>query len=260
MTGTLRRIGLSGWIVIAMIVGITLGWLDHDLWHDTRITPVAQPLATMFLRMIKSIVVPLVFGSLVVGIAGHGDDLKQVGRLALRSIVYFEIVTTIALFLGLGAVNLTKPGVGVDLASASAEAGKQFAGAHTTLTSVLEHTIPVSFFKEAVLRFCEGLSEVMFKFTGLVMFFAPIGIGAAFAVTIGENGLGVLGNLLQLVGTLYGALLLFVFCVLLPIALFFRIPVRSFWKWVKEPWLIAFSTASSEAALPLAMENLDKFG
>jgi proton glutamate symport protein len=290
MTGILRRIGLTGWIIIAMIVGITLGWLDHDLWHDTRITPIAQPLATMFLRMIKSIVVPLVFGSLVVGIAGHGDDLKQVGRLALRSIIYFEVVTTIALFLGLGAVNLTKPGVGVDLASASAEVGQQFAGAHTTLSGVLEHTIPVSFFKaaadnevlqvvffavlfgialaqvpagrgkEAVLRFCEGLSEVMFKFTGLVMFFAPIGIGAALAVTIGENGLGVLGNLLQLVGTLYGALLLFVFCVLLPIAILFRIPVRSFWKWVKEPWLIAFSTASSEAALPLAMENLDKFG
>jgi proton glutamate symport protein len=290
MTGILRRIGLTGWIIIAMIVGITLGWLDHDLWHDTRITPIAQPLATMFLRMIKSIVVPLVFGSLVVGIAGHGDDLKQVGRLALRSIIYFEVVTTIALFLGLGAVNLTKPGVGVDLASASAEVGQQFAGAHTTLSGVLEHTIPVSFFKaaadnevlqvvffavlfgialaqvpagrgkEAVLRFCEGLSEVMFKFTGLVMFFAPIGIGAALAVTIGGNGLGVLGNLLQLVGTLYGALLLFVFCVLLPIAILFRIPVRSFWKWVKEPWLIAFSTASSEAALPLAMENLDKFG
>jgi proton glutamate symport protein len=290
MTGTVRRIGLTGWIIIAMIVGITLGWLDHDIWRDARIAPLAQPLATMFLRMIKSIVVPLVFSSLVVGIAGHGDDLKQVGRLALRSIVYFELVTTVALFLGLAAVNLVQPGVGVDLATASAEMGQQFASTHTTLTSVLEHTVPTSFFKaaadnevlqivffavlfgialvqvpsgrgkEIVLRFCEGVSEVMFKFTALVMYFAPIGIGAALAVTIGENGLGVLGNLIKLVLTLYGALVVFVCCVLLPIAITFKVPVRLFWKWVKEPWLIAFSTASSEAALPLAMENLDKFG
>ncbi len=290
MNGFVRRIGLTGWIIIAMVVGITLGWLDHDLWQDTRITPVAQPLATLFLRMIKSIVVPLVFSSLVVGIAGHGDDLKQVGRLAFRSIVYFELVTTVALFIGLGAVNLVRPGVGVDLATASAEMGQQFASTHTTLTSVLEHTVPTSFFKaaadnevlqivffavlfgialaqvpsgrgkEVVLRFCEGLSAVMFKFTGLVMYFAPIGIGAALAVTIGENGLGVLGNLIKLVLTLYGALIVFVAGVLFPIALLFKVPVRLFWKWVKEPWLIAFSTASSEAALPLAMENLDKFG
>jgi proton glutamate symport protein len=290
MNGTVRRIGLTGWIIIAMVVGITLGWLDHDFWQDAKIAPVAQPLATMFLRMIKSIVVPLVFSSLVVGIAGHGDDLKQVGRLALRSILYFELVTTVALFLGLAAVNLVQPGVGVDLATASSEMGQQLASTHTTLTSVLEHTVPTSFFKaaadnevlqivffavlfgialvqvpsgrgkEIVLRFCEGLSEVMFKFTGLVMYFAPIGIGAALAVTIGENGLGVLGNLIKLVLTLYGALIVFVSCVLLPIALVFKVPVRLFWKWVKEPWLIAFSTASSEAALPLAMENLDKFG
>ncbi len=290
MNGFVRRIGLTGWIIIAMVVGITLGWLDHDMWQDTKITPVAQPLATLFLRMIKSIVVPLVFSSLVVGIAGHGDDLKQVGRLAFRSIVYFELVTTVALFIGLGAVNLVRPGVGVDLATASAEMGQQFASTHTTLTSVLEHTVPTSFFKaaadnevlqivffavlfgialaqvpsgrgkEVVLRFCEGLSAVMFKFTGLVMYFAPIGIGAALAVTIGENGLGVLGNLIKLVLTLYGALIVFVAGVLFPIALLFKVPVRLFWKWVKEPWLIAFSTASSEAALPLAMENLDKFG
>ena len=290
MNGSVRRIGLTGWIIIAMVVGITLGWLDHDIWLDTKITPVAQPLATLFLRMIKSIVVPLVFSSLVVGIAGHGDDLKQVGRLAFRSILYFELVTTVALFIGLGAVNLVRPGVGVDLAAASAEMGQQFASTHTTLTSVLEHTVPTSFFKaaadnevlqivffavlfgialaqvpsgrskEILLRFFEGVSEVMFKFTGLVMYFAPIGIGAALAVTIGENGLGVLGNLIKLVLTLYGALVVFVTCVLFPIALMFKVPVRLFWKWVKEPWLIAFSTASSEAALPLAMENLDKFG
>ncbi|HEU4570597.1 MAG TPA: dicarboxylate/amino acid:cation symporter [Gemmatimonadales bacterium] len=290
MIASLRRIGLTGWIIIAMIVGITLGWLDHDLWHDTTITPVAQPLATLFLRMIKSIVVPLVFSSLVVGIAGHGDDLKKVGRLALRSLVYFELVTTVALGIGLLAVNLARPGAGVDIQSASAELGQQFASTHTTLSGVLEHAVPQSFFeaaaknevlqivffavlfgialaqvpsgrgKEIVLRFCEGLAEVMFKFTALVMYFAPIGIGAALAVTIGANGLGVLGNLVKLVLTLYGALVVFVLLVLVPVAVLFKVPVRAFWKYVKEPWLIAFSTASSEAALPLAMENLDKFG
>lgn len=290
MFSLLRRISLTWWIIIAMAVGVTLGWLDHDLWQDTTITPVAQPLATLFLRMIKSIVVPLVFSSLVIGIAGHGDDLKKVGRLALRSLVYFELVTTVALGIGLLAVNLARPGEGVSLQSANAELGQQFASTHTTLAGVLEHTVPQSFFesasknevlqivffavlfgialaqvpsgrnKEVVLRFFEGIAEVMFKFTGLVMYFAPIGIGAALAVTIGANGLGVLGNLVKLVLTLYGALVAFVLLVLLPIAVTFKVPVRQFWKWVKEPWLIAFSTASSEAALPLAMENLEKFG
>ena len=290
MFSLLRRISLTWWIIIAMVVGIILGGLDHDLWQDTTITPMAQPLATLFLRMIKSIVVPLVFSSLVIGIAGHGDDLKKVGRLALRSLVYFELVTTVALAIGLLAVNLARPGEGVSLQSANAELGQQFASTHTTLSGVLEHTVPQSFFesaaknevlqivffavlfgialaqvpsgrnKEVVLRFFEGVAEVMFKFTGLVMYFAPIGIGAALAVTIATNGFGVLGNLVKLVLTLYGALVAFVLLVLLPIAVTFKVPVRQFWKWVKEPWLIAFSTASSEAALPLAMENLEKFG
>jgi proton glutamate symport protein len=290
MLNLLRRINLTGWIVIAMILGITLGWLDHEFWSETRIAPIMQPLATLFLRLIKSIVVPLVFASLVGGIAGHGDDLKKVGRLAIRSIVYFELVTTVALAIGLTAVNLVRPGVGVDISAATTDAGQQLANTHTTLSSVLEHTVPQSFFeaaaknevlqvvffavlfgialvqapsgrgKEIVLRFFEGIAEVMFKFTGLVMYFAPIGIGAALAVTVGESGLGVLSNLAKLVATLYGALVVFVLCVLLPIAIMARVPVRAFWKWVKEPWLIAFSTASSEAALPVAMEHLEKFG
>jgi len=290
MLNFLRRINLTGWIIVAMVIGIGLGMLDFYVWHDAVISPAAQPLANLFLRLIKSIVVPLVFSSLVVGIAGHGDDLKKVGRLAVRSLIYFELVTTVALAIGLTAVNLVKPGVGVDLTVATADAGEQLATTHTTFSSVLEHTVPQSFFKaaadnevlqivffavlfgialvqvpsgrgkEIVLRFFEGIAEVMFKFTGLVMYFAPIGIGAALAVTIGQHGLGVLGNLLQLVGTLYGALVVFVLVVLLPVALMFKVPVRLFWKWVKEPWLIAFSTASSEAALPLAMEHLEKFG
>ncbi len=285
-----RSLGLTGWIIIAMVVGVILGWMDHDLWHDATVTPIAQPLATLFLRMIKAIIAPLIFSSLVCGIAGHGDDLKKVGRLAIRSVIYFELVTTIALFIGLGAVHLVQPGVGVNIATATADAGQQLAQTKTTFAGLLEHTVPQSFFeaaaknevlqivffavlfgialvqvpsgrnKEVVLRFFDGIAEVMFKFTGLVMYFAPIGIGAALAVTIGQNGLGVLGNLAKLVLTLYGALIVFVLLVLLPIAVFAKVPIRAFWKWVKEPWLIAFSTASSEAALPVAMENLDKFG
>jgi len=290
MIGYLRRISLTWWIIISMVVGVVLGYLDHSVWLDFDLAPFVQPLSSIFLRMIKSIVVPLVFSSLVVGIAGHGDDLKRVGRLAFRSIVYFEIVTTVALAVGLISVNLTKPGVGVELApTADTLQVQQMTSNKPTLNSVLEHTVPASFaeaaarnevlqivffsvlfavglaqsrsrHKGAVLEFFEGLADVMFKFTGIVMKFAPIGIGAAIAVTIGHSGLGVLGNLAKLVLTLYGALIAFVLLALLPVALIFRIPIRGFWRWVKEPWLIAFSTASSEAALPLAMENLEKFG
>ncbi|MEO5800099.1 MAG: cation:dicarboxylase symporter family transporter [Gemmatimonadales bacterium] len=284
----LRKISLTRWIIISMIVGVTIGYLDNAVWTETDVASYLAPISSIFLRMIKSIVVPLIFGSLVVGIAGHGDDLKRVGRLAFRSIVYFEIVTTLALVIGLAAVNLTKPGVGVVL-NAPAAAGEQLAQTKTTLAGVLEHTVPASFFdaaaknevlqvvffslifaialaqvkgkpKEMMLGFCESLSEVMFKFTGIVMMFAPFGIGAAIAITIGHSGLGVLRNLGALVLTLYGALAVFVLLVLIPIALMAKVPLRHFWKWVKEPYLIAFSTASSEAALPLAMENLEKMG
>jgi proton glutamate symport protein len=288
MAGALRRISLTGWIVIAMVVGVTVGYLDNRVWLDTDVGTMVQPLSTIFLRMIKSIVVPLIFASLVMGIAGHGDDLRRVGRLAFKSILYFEVVTTVALAVGLAAVNLVKPGVGVAL-NASAEQGKEFASSHTTLAGVLEHTVPASFFdaaaknevlqvvffsilfavaltrvtsrsKDLVLGVCEGLADVMFRFTEIVMKFAPIGIGAAIAVTIGHSGLGVLVNLGKLVLTLYGALVAFVLLALLPVALVARVPLRRFWHWVREPWLIAFSTASSEAALPLAMENLEKLG
>ena len=288
MWAAIRRISLTGWIIIATLVGGLLGYLDHSVWTGTDLIPVFQPLSNIFLRMIKSIVVPLLFGSLVVGIAGHGDDMKRIGRLALKSIVYFEIMTTAALFIGLAAVNLVRPGKGIVLA-ASAEEGQQFASTQTTLAGVLEHTVPSSFFdaaaknevlqvvffsllfavalsqvkgkpRDTMLAFCESLADVMFKFTNIVMKYAPIGIAAAIGATISKNGLSVIGNLGLLVATLYGALIIFVLVGLIPVALIARIPLRQFWHWVKEPWLIAFSTASSEAALPLAMTNMEKFG
>jgi len=284
----MKKISLTSWIVVAMISGVAIGWLNHEYWPDTDLAAILGPFSTIFISLIKSIVVPLIFGSLVVGIAGHGDDLKRVGKLALRSLIYFEVVTTVALVVGLAMVNLVKPGVGVVLA-ASADAGKQFATTKTTFASVLTHAVPTSFFdaasknevlqivvfavifgaglsrvkgkaKETMLAFCESLAEVMFKFTEIVMKFAPIGIGAAVAVTVGHSGLGVLRNLGALVLTLYGALVVFVLVALVPVALIARVPIGLFWKYVKEPYLIAFSTASSEAALPLAMENVEKMG
>ena len=283
---------LSQWIIVSMVVGLTLGWMfpdaaraEHGGWAATDL----NVFSSVFLRMIKSLIVPLLFATLVVGIAGHGDDMKKVGRLALRSIIYFEIVTTCALAVGLLAVNIVKPGRGIDLGAASTKEGAEFASTHTTLTGVIEHTVPTSFFDAAsrnevlqivffaiifavalskvqgpsktfMLSACESLSEVMFKFVNIVMAYAPIGIGAAIAVTVSKSGLGVLRNLGILVATLYGSLVVFVVCVLLPVALLFKVPIKRFVKAIAEPWLIAFTTASSEAAFPLAMERMELMG
>jgi len=291
-TSLLRRITLSQWIVIAMVLGIVIGWGFPDAereMHGGWAASDLNVLSTVFLRMIKSLIVPLLFATLVVGIAGHGDDMKRVGRLAMRSIIYFEVVTTLALAVGLIAVNLVKPGRGVDLGAASAKEGAEYAATHTTLTGVLEHTVPQSFFEAAsknevlqivffaiifavalskvhgpsktfMLSACESLSEVMFKFVAIVMGYAPIGIGAAIAVTVSKGGLGILRNLGLLVGTLYASLIVFVVFVFIPIALTFRVPIRRFVRAVREPWLIAFTTASSEAALPLALERMEQMG
>jgi len=287
----LRRISQTQQIVAAMVVGVAVGYLFPD--HPAGVTGFQatdlQVLSTVFLRMIKSLIVPLLFGTLVVGIAGHGDDMKRVGKLAFRSIVYFEVVTTLALVVGLLAVNIVKPGVGVNLSRASTDVGTELAKTKTSFAGVLEHTVPQSFFEAAaknevlqivffsiifavalsqvkgpaktfMLSFCESLSEVMFKFVGIVMKFAPFGIGAAIAVTVGKSGLGVLRNLGVLVLTLYGALIVFVLFVLLPVAIAFKVPIRRFWQATKEPWLLAFTTASSEAALPLALQNMERLG
>ncbi|PHX65022.1 MAG: dicarboxylate/amino acid:cation symporter [Gemmatimonadetes bacterium] len=278
-------IGFSSWIVISMVIGILIGWLAPDF------APNLKPFANIFLRMIKSLIVPLLFSTLVVGIAGHGDDMKKVGKLALRSIIYFEVVTTAALAIGLIAVNLVKPGLGLSIAPAtgSTEEFQALAAKTPTFASVLEHTVPQSFFEAAaqnevlqivffaiifavalsrvegpsksiVLGGLQAISEVMFKFVGIVMAYAPIGIGAAIGVTVGKSGLGVLLSLGKLVGTLYVSLIVFVLIVLVPVALIARIPIMRFWRTVKEPWLIAFSTASSEAAFPQAMQAMEKFG
>src|SRR3954469_1903374 len=288
----LRRVSLSQWILISMVVGVLVGWIFPEAdraSHNWAATDLAV-LSSIFLRMIKMLIVPLLFSTLVVGIAGHGDDMKRVGRLAFRSILYFEIVTTLALVVGLAAVNIVKPGRGIDVMSGSAEQGTTLAANKVTVGGMIEHLVPQSFSeasaknevlqivfwtiifavalsrvtnipaKKFMLSFCESLSEGMFKFVGVVMAFAPIGIGAAIAVTVSKSGIGVLKSLGVLVGTLYGALIVFIAFVLIPIALLFRVPIMRFLRAVREPWLIAFSSASSEAALPLAMERMEQLG
>jgi proton glutamate symport protein len=283
----LRGISLTKWIFIGMGVGIVVGYIDYRL-PDRDFTPVIKPLSTIFLRMIKSIVVPIIFGTLVVGIAGHGDDLKRIGRLAVKSIGYFWVMTAVALAIGLLAGNLTQPGRGVVLPPPDPGSGVP-QPAPTTFGGFLEHVVPQSFFeaaarnevlqvvfwsvlfavaltqvrggpKEAILAFAEGLAEVMFKFVGIIMRYAPIGIGAAMAVTVAHGGLDVLGNLGKLVLTLYGALVVFALVALLPAALLARIPVGRFARQVKDPAVIAFTTTSSDAALPLAMQRMIEFG
>ena len=274
---------LTQWIVIAMIAGTLVGWLAPGVAVDLK------PLSTIFLRLIKSLVVPLVFSTLVVGIAGHGDDLRRVGRLAVRTVIYFEVLTTAALVIGLLAGNLFKPGAGISLAQAPVTAGTELATRQATLGAVLEHLVPQSFIEAAasndvlqvvvfavlfaialtrvapnargvMLGLCESLAAVTFKMVGLVMVYAPIGIGAAIAVTVGQNGPGVLFSLGKLVLTLYVALVVFVLLVMLPVAIAARVPLRAFLRAVKEPALIAFSTSTSEAALPSAMRSMEEMG
>jgi proton glutamate symport protein len=282
MLRILGRLSLTQWILISMVIGCLVGWAFPEASQQLK------PLSTIFLRMIKSLIAPLIFATLVIGIAGHGDDMKRVGRLALKSLIYFEIVTTLALFIGLAAVNLTKPGVGVNLAADPKE-GQEQAKKMQTLGDFLEHVVPASVVEAAVknevlqivfwsiifgvaltqvtgrpkqvmLDTLESLAQVMFKFTGLVMKYAPIGIGAAIAVTVGHSGLGILKNLAVLILTLYGALVVFMLVVLLPVALWARVPLKKFGRAVKEPALIAFSTTSSEAALPKAMLAMQAIG
>ena len=276
------RIGLTTQIFIGLGVGILIGAVINNV--NPEWSAYMRPFSQLFLRMIKMIIAPLIFATLVAGIAGAGH-FKAVGRMGLRAIIYFEIVTTIALLIGLVAVNITRPGDGVSLPPAAQ--GDMTARAQTW-DQVLLHTVPESVIDamargdvlqivvfsivfaialgmigekgRPVVVWCEVIAETMFKFTDIVMRYAPIGVGAAIAYTVGHSGFGILYNLAWLVGTLYAALIVFLLLVLLPVALMFRINIPRFIAAVKEPAIIAFSTTSSEAALPRAMEAMERFG
>jgi len=346
MKQRLPKISLTWKIMIGLVLGIALGYLKPE-WGTA-----VRPLSLLFLNLIKSIIAPLIFSTLVIGIAGTGD-IKQVGRIGIKALLYFEIVTTFALFIGLAAVNITKPGVGVSLAgitrpedkavlaerarslageaaesskratdlAAAAQGGTNPDAANRAVAEavaaaqkssdaaqavakgliapdppakpqafgdIIAHLSPVSIIKAmadgdvlqivvfsvlfalavtsigakaaAVVAWCESLASIMFRFTEFVMKFAPIGVGAAMANTVGHSGLGVLQNLGMLVGTLYGALTVFLLAVLVPVALIFRVPLKDFFRAVRTPATIAFATTSSESALPRAMENMERLG
>lgn len=280
-----KRKKLALWIFTAMILGVEVGMDFPAFALET------ERFGKIFLRMIKTLVAPLIFATLVVGIAGH-SNLKQVGRIGLKSILYFEIVTTMALFIGLLAINVSQAGKGVKVEISAADKLKST----ELLAQKAEHkdhfveifpeniakaigenqVLQVVIFsivfaiglgmvkheqhKRTMLNFAESLSEVMFKFTDIVMFLAPIAVFGALASTVAKSGVDILFNLMKLVGTLYVALVIFVTCVLLPIALIAKIPIRKFIKAVTEPVTLAFATASSEAALPKALENMEAFG
>ncbi|MDR3719882.1 MAG: dicarboxylate/amino acid:cation symporter [Bryobacteraceae bacterium] len=274
----MKKLSLTAWIFIAMVLGVAFGHFFPAAARNL------SPVSNMFLRLIKSIIAPLLFGALVYGIAGSGSA-KAMGRIGAKAIIYFEIVTTAALFLGLGAVNLVRPGEGVTLQKGVEAALPQ---AHTTLAGTLEHIFPASIvdamargevlqlvvfcfiFGSAciavgekarpVVEFSKSLVEIMFAYTKYVMWFAPLGVGAAIAATIGANGIGVLFGLGKLVLTLYASLAIFVLVILGAVVAIFKIPPGRFFRAVKDPFLLAFTTASSEAAFPTAMQNMERFG
>ena len=276
-----RRRSLTTWILVSMVIGAEVG-------HDFPDVAVAlRVLSQIFLRLIRTIVAPLIFATLVVGIAGH-SNLRQIGRMGVKALVYFEIVTTLALFIGWAAISISRAGVGISLPPPPQAAQIQPPAARGWQDIVLE-IFPENFVRSVVeaqmlqivvfsvlfgialalvqeekrrpmLAFAESLAETMFRFTRIVMLMAPLGVGAAIAYTVGQLGLGVLVNLFQLLATFYVAVAIFIIVVLLPVALIARVPLTRFVEAVAEPVSIAFATTSSEAALPRAMQAMERIG
>jgi proton glutamate symport protein len=276
------RPSLTTQIMIGLVGGAIVGWLQPDWGNKVYF------LRDIFINLIKSIIAPLVFSTIVVGIAGAGA-LKKVGRMGVKALVYFEIVTTAALFIGLAVVNFTRPGAGVTLAAGNIDIVKTIEQSHPkTLVETIVHAFPSSVVDamvrgdvlqivafsvlfalavsaagekgKPIVRAMDSLSQIMFKFTNYVMMFAPIGVGAAMAHTIGTQGLGVLVNLGKLILSLYLALIIFVLLVFGIVMFVVRVPVRQFFRAVREPAALAFATTSSESALPKAMQAMERFG
>jgi proton glutamate symport protein len=277
----IKKNKLTTWIFVSMLAGVEFGYDVPLIAKELNIV------SQIFIRLVKTIIAPLLFGTLVVGIAGHAN-LRQVGRMGWKSLVYFEVVSTIALFIGLAAINISHAGKGVTVPPemASGELPQvQSQSAHDIILHIFPENIAKSIaegqvlqivvfsiifgiavamvsekYRNPILKFSESLSVVMFKFTNIVMLFAPVAVFSAIAYSVGHMGLNILINLFSLLGTLYVALLVFILLVLLPIMLIIKVPIRKFIKAVAEPATIAFATTSSESALPRAMENMEEFG
>lgn len=276
----LYKKSLTTWILASMVIGVEIG-LDFPAFSQNL-----SVLSKIFLRLVKTIIAPILFATLVVGIAGH-SNLKQVGRMGWKSILYFEVVTTIALIIGLIAINISQAGKGIllpegfnqDLPETTPQSWQDVI-LHIFPENIVKSiyngdVLPIVIFsiifgialamlserkRKPMLQFAESLAETMFRFTNIIMYFAPFGVGAAIAVTVGHLGLDILGNLLQLLITLYVSLIAFIILVLLPVALIIKIPIKNFLRAISEPVSIAFATTSSESALPKAMENMERFG
>ncbi|GAB3423172.1 glutamate/aspartate:proton symporter GltP [Niabella aquatica] len=290
---------LTTWILVSILLGTVIG---HDY---PGVALSLRPLSQGFIKLVKTIVGPILFATLVYGIAGH-SDLKQVGRMAWKSLLYFYTATTIALFIGLAAINISKAGVGVDVSKVPhhelpkestvketdalalkdiPESNQWIYKTTAFFRDVFPENIIKSIYENQVLQivvfavifgiglaklpenrkkpivdFMESLAETMFKYTHIIMYFAPIGVGAAMAYTVGHMGIDILKYLFLLLITLYAALIAFILIVLLPVALYLKIPVRKFVQAIKEPVSIAFATTSSDAALPVVMQNMEQFG
>jgi proton glutamate symport protein len=278
-----RRKSLTTWIVVAMLLGCEIGF------SFPKIALHLDVLSGIFLRLIKTIIAPLIFSTLVVGIAAH-SNLKQVGRMGLKAILYFEVVTTLALFIGLAAINISKAGEGaqIEIAASQEQRAEKLLSQRETHNVILDifpeniakaiadgQVLQVVVFsilfasglalvneekRKPMLQFTESLSEVMFKFTNIVMYFAPFAVCGALAFSIASFGFEILKNLIMLVATLYAALIVFILVVFVPVGLIIKLNFKKFIDAVTEPVTIAFSTATSESALPKAMENLEAMG
>lgn len=281
---------ITGWIFVAMLGGVELG-VDAP-----SVATASKVFSDIFLRLIRMIVAPLILGTLVTGIAGHGS-LRQVGRIGVKALVYFEVVTTLALLIGVAAINITRAGAGLAISShpsavssmvATPNPAAQAPDMHSWQAFLLnifpqnlaksiadDQILQVAVFavllgialtmlteerRRPLLALAESVTAAMFAITNIVMYVAPLGVGAALAFTVGQRGLAVLLPLAKLLGTLYGALAAFLLLVLLPAAMLFRVPVRGFLRAVAEPATIGFATSTSEAALPRAMEDMEQFG
>ncbi len=280
MGSFLKKINTTGWIFIGLISGAICGLLFPSVCLNFDV------FSSVFLKLVKSIVAPLLFSTLVIGIAGHAD-MKQVGRMGWKSLLYFEVATTLALLFGLVAANLVRPGDGVDLSGV--DTSQKIAVTSQSWKEIVLHSFPDNIaksisegqvlqvvvftiifaigltmvrepHKQRMLNFAESLSEVMFKFTKIVMYFAPIGVFGAMSFATATMGLAIFGPIAKLLLTLYSSLFLFILLVLLPIALLFKIKIKKFLSYVYEPVSIAFGTASSEAALGTAMKRLEEYG